>query len=84
MFSVCYICWGDGKNSYFPVICNTTYVPYNKVSRTFHFWRYSQISVQIPVNPLNANPAKWAHSDNSSATADEFFECVWPFSGVGA
>ena len=24
------------------------------------------------------------HSNNSSATANEFFECVWPFCGVGA
>ena len=24
------------------------------------------------------------HSDNSSATADELFDCVWPFCGVGA
>ena len=24
------------------------------------------------------------HSNNSSARADELFECVWPFYGVGA
>ena len=24
------------------------------------------------------------HSNNSSATPDELFECVWPFCGVGA
>ena len=24
------------------------------------------------------------HSNNSSAVADELFECVWPFCGVGA
>ena len=24
------------------------------------------------------------HSNNFSATADELFECVWPFCGVGA
>ena len=24
------------------------------------------------------------HTNNSSATADELFECVWPFCGVGA
>ena len=61
MFSVCYICWGDGKNPYLPVICNTTYVPYNKVSKTLHFW-HSQISIQIPVNPLNANLTKWSNT----------------------
>ena len=25
-----------------------------------------------------------AHSNNSAAVADELFECVWPFCGVGA
>ena len=25
-----------------------------------------------------------AHSNNSSTTAYELFECVWPFCGVGA
>ena len=24
------------------------------------------------------------HSNHSSATADELFECAWPFCGVGA
>ena len=24
------------------------------------------------------------HSSNSSAIADELFQCVWPFSGIGA
>ena len=24
------------------------------------------------------------HSNNSSAKADELFECIWPFCGVGA
>ena len=36
-------------------------------------------------NPLNTNPTKFqTHSKNLSSTADELFECVWPFCGVGA
>ena len=31
-------------------------------------------------NPFSANPTNGqTHSDNSSAVADEPFECVWPF-----
>ena len=44
----------------------------------------SNISV---FNPLSANPAKWSNTlkqYNSSATADELFECVWTFCGVCA
>ena len=38
------------------------------------------------VNPLSANPPQngQAHSNNSSNSGDELFECVWPFYGVGA
>ena len=32
--------------------------------------------------PTSQNGQK--HSNNSSAVADKFFECVWPFCGVGA
>ena len=42
------------------------------------------ISAGIKVNPLSVNPTKWStHSNNSSATADEIFECVTIF-GIGA
>ena len=36
------------------------------------------------VKPLSANPTKWSNTLKSSALADELFECVWPFCGVGA
>ena len=37
------------------------------------------------VNPLSANLTKWPSKiNNSSAIADESFECVWPFFGAGA
>ena len=36
-------------------------------------------------NPLSANPTKGqTHSNNLSTTADELFECVWPFCAVSA
>ena len=31
-------------------------------------------------NPLSANFTKWANT----LFADELFECVWPFCGIGA
>ena len=34
------------------------------------------------LNPLNANFTKW--SNTLKQIADEFFECVWPFCGIGA
>ena len=37
------------------------------------------------LNPLYANPTNLrTHSNNSSATADELFECIWPLCGVCA
>ena len=36
------------------------------------------------VKPLSANPTKWSNTLKSAALADELFECVWPFCGVGA
>ena len=34
-------------------------------------------AVLVNLNPLSANPTKWStHSNNSSAKADELFECV--------
>ena len=35
------------------------------------------------INPLSASVMKWSHSNNSSATTDELFECVQPFRKVG-
>ena len=37
------------------------------------------------INPLSANVTKWSNTlKNLSAVADELFECVWSFCGVGA
>ena len=34
-------------------------------------------TVLVNLNPVSANPTKWStHSSNSSAKADELFECV--------
>ena len=36
---------------------------------------------------LGSSVTRWkgqTHSNNSSVTADELFDCVWPFCGVGA
>ena len=57
-----------------------------------HLWKYtdycttSTLLHKKPIfNPLNANPTKCqTHSNNPSAFADELFECVWPFCGIGA
>ena len=47
-----------------------------------YFWGYCW---HDHVNPLSANPTKCqTHLNNSSATADELFECVWPYCGVDA
>ena len=40
----------------------------------------SLISTLYAPTPQNGQ----IHSNNSYATADEWFECVWPFCGVGA
>ena len=49
-----------------------------KVSHKKHF-------IIEKLNPLSANQqngqTRW---NNSSAVADELFECVWQFCGVGA
>ena len=42
------------------------------------YWHVSYV-----FNPLSAVPQNGqTHSNNSSAFADELFECVWPFCGV--
>ena len=39
--------------------------------------------VVMDIYPLKRQPHKIVeHSNNSSATADEYFECVWPFNGI--
>ena len=36
-------------------------------------------------NSLNANPTKWSNTETIRRQfADELFECVWPFSEIGA
>ena len=36
------------------------------------------------LNHLSTNSTKWSNTQNSSAFANELFESVWPFFGVGA
>ena len=37
------------------------------------------------INPLSANPTKWPNTQTiRRQIADELFECVWPFCGIGA
>ena len=41
-------------------------------------------NMAILVNPLSVNPTKWSNTLKlSRQIADELFECVWPFFGVG-
>ena len=42
---------------------------------------------QKQVEPLSTNPTKWSNTLKQTIRwqiADELFECVWPFCGVGA
>ena len=42
----------------------------------------SSLNIIFDINPLSANPKKWSNTlKNSSAVADELFECIWPFMG---
>ena len=41
--------------------------------------RNPRLTLKTPI-PQNSQ----THSNNSSAFADELFECVWPLCGVGA
>ena len=41
--------------------------------------KFGQLTLYVPI-PQNGQ----THSNNSSVLADELFECVWPFCGVGA
>ena len=36
------------------------------------------------LNPLGTNPSKWSNTLKQLAAADELFEYVWLFCGVGA
>ena len=40
---------------------------------------FKRLTLKAPI-PLNGQ----THSNNSSATANELFECVWPFCKAGA
>ena len=41
--------------------------------------------VIISFNPLSANFTKWSNTQTIRwKTADDLFECVWPFCGIGA
>ena len=52
------------------------------------FWKHVFIKVtrsHWTSNPLSANPTKWSTPcNNSSVDADELFECVSSFCGIGA
>ena len=39
----------------------------------------------ITLSPLSGNPTKWSNTQTiRRQTADELFECDWPFCGIGA
>ena len=47
-------------------------------------WAINEICSKL-LYPLSANPRKCSNTiNNSLAVADELFECVWTFCGVGA
>ena len=53
----------------------------------FRFWKLYHYHIWsiLNLNPLSINPTKWSNTlNNSSAAADELFECVWTFCRVGA
>ena len=64
----------------------------NRFQKYLHYlycWIWTGFSWEIKyrINQFNlssANPTKWSNSNNSSATADELFQCVWPFVVCGA
>ena len=49
-------------------------------------WDLKETIGSLTTNPLSANPQNGqTHSNKElSAFADELFECVWPFCGVGS
>ena len=59
---------------------------------TICFWSRSKVIVKSDwssernLNPWSVNRTKWLNTlkQFASAVADELFECVWPFCGVGS
>ena len=49
-----------------------------KGTKTIYGWR-SNVLTLYTSTPQNDQ----THSNNSSATVEELFECIWPFLGVG-
>ena len=47
-----------------------------------HFMSLVTIHISITLFALTPQNGQ-THSNNSSPTADELLECVWPFCGVG-
>ena len=43
----------------------------------------NQKKENLKLNPLRANHTKWSNTLKHAQIADELFECVWPFCGVG-
>ena len=55
----------------------------NSIKIRFNY--YLLVKIRSCFNHLNANPQNGqTHSNNSLVTADELFECAWPFCAVGA
>ena len=54
-----------------------------KIFKSVIFWFGFDLNSSA-INLLSTNPTKWANTLNSSAVADEWFECVWPCYRVGA
>ena len=56
-----------------------TYYLVSQGSKDNQTTKSGQLTIKAPI-PQNGQ----LHSNKSSATADELFECVWPFCEVGA
>ena len=61
----------------------TEMMPFKRRKNAYNFWfrrvfemRVSEICIQL------GNQSAQTHSNNWSAFADEFFECVWPFCAI--
>ena len=79
---ICCLLW-----TYFTPCSSVSIVNFECVNADWDVWKIYQIIPPInstfpQLNPLSANPTKWSNKHNSSAVADELFECVWPFCGV--
>ena len=70
----------------FPLFVNTGQVFLLSGLRDVIFTKknFESLILKLSTNiSILSAPNGQTHSNNSSATADELFECVWPFCGVG-